>query len=235
MTKKIRILILSANPRNTSRILAAEEAWEIFERLQEGPYRDKFELHNYGAVRPIDLQRLLLMYEPQIIHFSGHASYSHSILFNGRYSRAQALNRKGLTDVLASYNNHVRLVLLNACFTKAQARSISDVVDYSIGTTRPIRDKVSVAFAGAFYRALGFGKSIRDAFKSASAELALTKSSRSRGFELFVRDGINERDRFPQIETDRYLPATSTNLMKANAIVKVTTIKTFQQTILVRG
>jgi len=232
MTENIRILVVSTNPWSTGRILVAEEAREIFERIQEGPYRDRFELHNHGAVKPIDLQRLLLTYEPHIVHFSGHGSQSQRFLLNGRYGRAQALDQQGLTDVFAVYNDHVRLVVLNACFTKAQARSISEVVDYSIGADRPIGDKVSVAFAGAFYRALGFGKSITDAFKSARAELALTKMPRSRGIELFVRNGINEEDRFPQIETDRHLPP---NPATAHAIVEVTTIKTIRQTILVRG
>ena len=154
MTEKIRILILSSNPWSTGRILVAEEAREISKGIQEGPYRDKFEVHNHGAARPKDLQRLLLRYEPQIVHFSGHGSKSHRILLDGPNGRAQALDQQGLKDVFAFYNKHVRLVLLNACFTKTQARLLSDVVDYSIGTARPIGDKVSVAFAGAFYQAL---------------------------------------------------------------------------------
>jgi len=235
MTEKIRILVLSSNPWNTGRILVAEEAREISDRIREGPYRNKFQVHNHGAVRPKDLQRLLLTYEPQIVHFSGHGSKGQRILLNGTNGRAQALDQQGLKDIFDFYNNHVRLVLLNACFSKAQARSISEVVDYSIGTARPIGDKASVAFAGAFYRALAFGKSIRDAFKSARAELAVINMPRSRGIELFVRDGINKGDRFPQTETNRHLPAIPANLVKANAIVEVTTIKTIQQTILVRG
>jgi len=235
MTEKIRILVLSANPWSTGRILVAEEAREIFDRIQEGPYREKFELHDHGAVRPIDLQRLLLMYEPHIVHFSGHGSKSQRFLLHGPHGRAQAVDQQGLIDVFALYNKHVRLVLLNACFTKTQAHSISEVVDYSIGAARPIGDKASVAFAGAFYRALAFGKSIRDAFKSARAELALTKMPRSRGIELFVRNGITERDRFPRIETDPHLPVFSPNPVKAKVIVEVTTIKTIQQTILLRG
>src|SRR5215213_8424248 len=235
MTEKIRILVLSSNPWSTGRILVAEEAREISDRIQEGPYRDKFEVHNHGAVRPKDLQRLLLTYEPQIVHFSGHGSKGQRILLNETNGRAQALDQQGLKEVFAFYNKHVRLVLLNACFTRTQARLISDVVDYSIGTARPIGDKVSVAFAGAFYRALAFGKSIRDAFRSAKVELALTSIERSRGIELFVRNKINKRDRFPQIVNDRHLPVISPGLVKANEILEVTTIKTIQQTILVRG
>jgi hypothetical protein len=200
MTEKIRILVLSANPWSTGRILVAEEAREIFDRLQEGPFREQFELYEHGAIRPNDLQRLLLKYEPQIVHFSGHGSKSHRILMNGPHGRAQSIDQRGLTQLFGIYSKHVRLVLLNACFTRTQARSLAEVVDYSIGTARPIGDKTSVVFAGAFYRALGFGKSIRDAFDSAIAELSLTKMRRARGIELFVRNGLKKEDRFPRID-----------------------------------
>jgi CHAT domain len=197
MTQKIRILFLAANPWNTARILVDEEAREIFERIQEGPYRDNFELHKYTAVRPTDLQKLLLLHQPHIVHFSGHGTRKHRIILGGAPGRGQTVDQQGLANVFALYNSHLRLVLLNACFTKVHARSISEVVNYSIGAGRGIGDKVGVAFAGAFYRALGFGKSIRDAFESAKAELALTKIPRSRGIELFVREGISEKDQFP--------------------------------------
>ncbi len=236
MTDKIRILFLSASPWTMSRILVDAEAREIFERIHEGRYRDRFELYKHTAVRPRDLQRLLLTYQPHIVHFSGHGSKRHKIVLAGTHGRGKSLDQQGLTDVFALHNNHVRLVLLNACFTKSQARSISEVIDYSIGTARPIGDKASVAFAGAFYRALAFGKSVRDAFESASAELALTKTPRSRGIELFVKNGISERDPFPQIDVNGHLSsrAIDTGLaLKGKTIFEITTIKTIQRTVLV--
>jgi len=240
MTGKIRILFLSANPWTTSRILVDEEAREIFERIHEGPYRDRFELYKHAAIRPIDLQRLLLMYEPHIVHFSGHGNKRQKIILGGTHGRGKTVDQQGLADVFALYNNHVRLVLLNACFTKGQARSISEVVNYSIGTGKGIGDKVGVAFAGAFYRALGFGKSVRDAFESAKVELALTKIPRSRGIELFVRSDISEKDPFPQLDTDRNTShrAIDTNLVlktEARFECQITILKTIQQTVLVRG
>ena len=197
MTEKTRILLLSASPWTNSRILVDEEAREVFERLHEGPYRERFELFNYPATRPGDLQRLLLMYRPHIVHFSGHGSKQHRIILAGINGRGKTVDLAGLTKVFALYNSHLQLVLLNACFTRTQARSIAEVVNYSIGTSRAIGDKVCVTFAGAFYRALGFGWSIRNAFESAKAELALTKIPRSRGIELFVRNGLSENDPFP--------------------------------------
>jgi|SRR5215217_4413968 len=197
MTEKIRILFLSANPWTTGRILVDEEARVIFEKIQEGPYRDRFELHKHTATRAIDLQRLLLFHKPNIVHFSGHGSKKHKIILGGAPGRGKTVDQQGLVDVLSLYNQHLRLVVLNACLTKTQARSIAEVIDYSVGTGKGIGDKGSVAFAGALYRALGFGQSIREAFNSARAELVLTKMPRTQGIELFVREGI-ENDPFPQ-------------------------------------
>ena len=198
MTEKIRILFLSANPWTTSRILVDEEAREIFERIQEGPYRARFDLFNHAATRPIDLQKLLLFYRPHIVHFSGHGNKKQKLILGGTPGRGKTVDRLGLVGLLALYNRHLRLVLLNACFTKVQARLISEVIDYAVGTGKGIGDKAGVAFAGAFYRALGFGKSIRVAFDSAKAELGLTKMPRTQGIELFVREGLSEPDPFPR-------------------------------------
>jgi hypothetical protein len=203
MTDKIRILFLSANPWTTSRILVDEEAREIFEKLQEGTHRDMFELHKHTAIRPIDLQRLLMMYEPHIVHFSGHGSKTQKIILGGTPGRGKEVDSQGLVEVFALYKNHLRLVLLNACFTRAQACSLSEVIDYSVGTGKGMGDKGGVAFAGAFYRALGFGKSVKEAFESAKAELGLTRMPRTRGIELFVRNGISESDAFPQTDDNR--------------------------------
>jgi hypothetical protein len=238
MVEKIRILFLSASSWSMSRILVDEEAREISDKINEGSFRDRFVLYNYPATRPADLQRLLLRYQPHIVHFSCHGSKRRKIVLAGPHGRPKSVDLQGLADVFAHYNNHVRLVLLNACFSKEQARSISEVIDYSIGTERPIGDKVSVAFAGAFYRALGFGKSIRHAFASAKAELALTKMPRSRGIQLFIKKGIGESDTLPLIDRDRNLSRRSVAIkavLRAETRCEVTIHKTIRQTLLIRG
>ena len=192
MAEKIRILFLSANPWNTSRILVDKEAREIFERLEEGPCRDKFELHKHAAIRPGDLHRLLMKYQPAIVHFSGHGSKNCKIILEGTHGRGKQVDPQGLVDLFRFSSQYVRLVLLNACFTSPQASALAGVIDYSIGISKAIGDRAGVAFAGGFYRALGFGKPIPEAFASAKAELRLTKTPRSKGIELFVRTGIDE-------------------------------------------
>lgn len=197
MRKRTRILFLSANPWTTSRILVDEEAREIFEKLQEGSCRDSFELQKHTATRAIDLQRLLMMYKPHIVHFSAHGSKRQRIILGGTRGRGKQVDPTGLVELFGLYRRHVRLVFLNACFTKTQAESLCQVIDYSVGTGKMIGDKGGVAFAAAFYRALSFGKSVKEAFKSAKVELEITKIPRSNGLELFVRDGLT-RDSFPK-------------------------------------
>ena len=175
-----------------------EEAKAIFEKLQESPHREQFILHKHAAIRPADIQRLLMMYRPDVVHFSGHASKKQKIILGGVPGRGKQINRQALVDVFALYREHVRLVFLNACFTRTQARSLAKVIDYSIGSRKPLGDKEAVTLAGAFYRALGFGKSIKEAFDSATVELALENMTRAQGVELFVRDGLAENDRFPR-------------------------------------
>jgi hypothetical protein len=198
MWEKIRILFISANPWKTARILVDEEAREMFEKLQEGPYRNRFDLQKHTATRAIDLQRLLLFYRPHIVHFSGHGSENQRLILGGMRGRGREIEHKALAAIFSLYRSHVRLVVLNACLTAPQAESIARVIDFAIGTRSGIGDKAGVAFAGAFYRALGFGMSVRQSFQSAKAEMDLIKMPRAGRFELFVRENAEELDPFRQ-------------------------------------
>lgn len=196
MDEKIRILFLSSNPRDTSRIRVDEEAREVFERIEEGINRGSFELLKYPAARAGDLQRLLMKHSPHIVHFSGHSSLSKKILLEGTTGKGKQVEIQALVEVFNLYNDHVRVVVLNACFTQAQAHALSEVIDYTVGISDVIGDRAAVTFAGAFYRALSFGMTVRKAFKSAQAEVKLLRIPRSRGLELLVRKGADERE-FP--------------------------------------
>jgi acyl-ACP thioesterase len=55
-----RILVLTANPRGTSRLRLDEEVREIQSGLQRSKNRDQFELIPKWAVRPRDIQRAML-------------------------------------------------------------------------------------------------------------------------------------------------------------------------------
>ncbi len=65
----------------------------------------------------------------------------------------------------------LKLVVLNACFSELQAKQIVKHVDFVVGMNDSVDDDVAAIFAAAFYRALGFGKSVRNAFDEESLQL----------------------------------------------------------------
>ena len=200
MGEKIRVLFLSANPRDTTRIRVDEEAREIFEKIEEGTGRGAFELFKYPATRVGDLQRLLMKHRPHIVHFSVHGSLAQKIVLEGSAGRGKRVGIKDLVGVFDLFKNHVRVVILNACLTEPQAQALKEVIDYTVGNDEVIGDRAAVTFAGAFYRALAFGMPIRQAFKSAEAEVKVQRIPRSRGLKLLVREGADESAPFPPPE-----------------------------------
>jgi len=187
MSEKIRILILSANPPDTKWIGVDREAREVYEKLNRGPHKDSFELFLHTAVRAADLQQLLMEYEPHIVHFSGHSSLAKKIIFEGSSGRAKQIKPQALTNVFRLYNKHVRIVVLNACLTDEQAAALSQVIDYTIGYDRLIGDQPAINFAGAFYLAVSYGKTVRDAFESAKVQLEIMGGPHSKGVQFFSR------------------------------------------------
>ncbi len=78
---KITILILAANPKNTSRLRLDEEIREIDIGLQMSRKRDDFILHKKMAVRPVDFRRAVLDIKPNILHFCGHGEGAGGLAF----------------------------------------------------------------------------------------------------------------------------------------------------------
>ena len=68
------ILFLAANPSNSTPLRLKEEAKEINEALNRPKQQEQFKLEEKWAVRPKDVQRAMLDFSPQIVHFSGHGT-----------------------------------------------------------------------------------------------------------------------------------------------------------------
>lgn len=159
-----KILILAANPRNTSPLRLDEEIREIGEALRRSIYRQQFDLHTKSAVRLKDIRRALLDFEPQIVHFCGHAEES-GIMVEDEEGYALLVNPDALSELFELFSGQIECVLLNACYSESQAEAIAKHIDYVTGTRYEITDKIAIEFTMGFYDALGAGKSFEDAFK----------------------------------------------------------------------
>ncbi len=163
MTKR-KILILTANPINLSRLNLDQEVREIKEGLKRSPYRDKFEIVTEWAVRPDDLRRTLLEHQPQIVHFSGHGSGETGLFLNGDDDFPKLVSTESLARLFRLLSD-VECVLMNACYSEWQGEVIREHIDYVIGMSDAIGDAGAIKFAVGFYDGLGAGRSIPDAFE----------------------------------------------------------------------
>lgn len=160
-----KILILSANPNNTSKLRLDEEVREIQAGLQRAKKREQFEIISRWAVRVDDLRRALLDHEPQIVHFSGHGSGNDGLALENNSGELQLVSTQSLARLFKLFKDKVECVLLNACYSEVQAEAIHQNIDYVIGMNRAVGDRAAIEFAVGFYDAIGAGRSYEDAFE----------------------------------------------------------------------
>lgn len=163
MSTKIKILLLSSNPKTTASLRLAEEFRVIRESFLLSKSRKAFEVIQSGAVRSQDLRRLILDESPNIVHFSGHGERDGVFLEddNGYPSLVDGDRLKELFSLFKSVN----CVVLNSCHSILQAQSLVDVVPYIISMKYSIEDSLAISFSHGFYDGIAAKRSIEDSFK----------------------------------------------------------------------
>lgn len=189
------ILFLAANPSGTARLALDREAREIREKIRAAEHRATLHFRSEWAVRPDDLLQYLNEFRPQAVHFSGHGEAS-EILLNDESGRSQPVSRQALRALFALHRNSVRLVVLNACFSKTQAQAIVEEIDCAVGMSREIGDEAAIVFAAAFYRKLGFGASVADAHAEGCVALMLRNIPEETTPQLLVKAGVDAHQVF---------------------------------------
>ena len=161
------ILILASNPSNTSRLRLDEEVREIENGMDRAKQRDQFVITPKLAVRPQDMQRAMLDYSPNIIHFCGHGEGDDGIALENNAGNTQLVQSHALADLFKLFKtrSNIQCVVLNACYSEAQAEAISEHIPYVVGMKKAIGDKAAIIFAVAFYDAIGAGESIEFAYE----------------------------------------------------------------------
>ena len=114
--KKKTILFLAANPKNTTHVDLQKEAKEIAEGLQRSKKADKFQLEQQWAVTPREMQRAVLDYKPEIVHFSGHGAGEGGLALEDGMGQIKLVNAKALAALFEAFKEYVECVILNACY-----------------------------------------------------------------------------------------------------------------------
>lgn len=174
MSPVTKILFISADPTNEARLRLGEEIREVRERLQMSRLRDDFELMERHCVRPVDLTQAIFDTDPDIVHFSGHGSSGGSLILEDRDGAAHPISPDALEAVFALFSSKIFCVVLNACYSAAQAAAIARRIPYVVGMRDSIGDPAAITFSVGFYKAVVNQRSIEDAFQFGLAELRLS-------------------------------------------------------------
>lgn len=189
----VRLLFLAANPLDRGRLQLDEESRAISQKIRMADLRDCFQISQRFAARADDLIQAMNEDRPHIVHFSGHGNTSGDIELVGKDGRSASVTARAMKHLFGVLGRTTRLVVLNSCYSKSQARAITSSIDCAVGMSAAVTDVAAIVFAGSFYRALGFGHSVHDAFEQGRAALMLEGLSEDHVPHLLCRNGVDPK------------------------------------------
>lgn len=199
---KARILFFAADPHSAPphgshpRLLLDEEVREIRQKVRTARYRDDLVFDTHWAARTDDLLLALNETDPRVVHFSGHGGNGGLVLTGAKGSHGHPVDAEELGRLFKVFRGDIRVVVLNACLSLPQAEAVAAVVGCAIGTRTEISDAAAIIFSSAFYRAIGFGRSVRDAFDQARLALDLEHLSERDYVQLVPGPGVDPSQLF---------------------------------------
>ena len=141
-----------------------------------------------------------------IFHYGGHAS-SYKLLLEAADGSTKGAHSAGLVPFLAAQKG-LKLVFLNGCNSARQAQELTEAgIPICLGTVQAVSDKVATDLAQNFYRALGEGLAIEQAWNGAThilnastsndalyskRSIVLEEEQGQFPWELFVRPGAED-------------------------------------------
>jgi len=167
---QIKILFLTADPSDESRLRLGQELRDIKARLREP---GKFQLEQRESVRVGDITDAIFNVEPQIVHFSGHGKSTGELCFENEVGKVQPVKPDDLAAMFKLFAQSINCVVINACYSEIQAEAIAKYIPFVIGMNDAIGDKAAIAFAVGFYKALAANRSIEDAYEFGCVEIQL--------------------------------------------------------------
>jgi len=165
-TEKSKILFLAANPSDQARVQTDKEYNAIRQRLGSSSQRDTYDLLMPEFALSIENLVKAMNQKPAIVHFSGHGEQE-GILITNAANEAQLLPAPALLRLFKQHKDSTKLVVLNACHSAEQAKTISGLGFYVIGTNTAFSDEAAVSLATGLYIGLGEGKPVEQAYDDA--------------------------------------------------------------------
>ena len=194
---RVPILFFAANPRGTPPLAIGDELRAIQAKIRASEYRDTLRLIPWLSAQPDDLVQGLNEVRPYIVHFSGHGDESGQLAMHDPDGNCLAVSETAMEALFQALKGDIQIVVLNACYSDVQARAIANHIDCVVGMSAALGDESARTFAAAFYRALGFGCSVQNAYEQALSSMQLGGWGGQHVPRLIVREGVDADEVIP--------------------------------------
>lgn len=175
--KKIKALFLLANPKKTRPLQLQREKEIILEAIKRAKHKRKIEFTFVEASTVHDLRLALLNEDFQLIHFSAHGT-SLGLILEDELGEPHQIPQEALADLLEDYKS-IECVVLNACYSAAQANFISPATAHVVAMEGKLDDKAAIEFSRGFYDAVGAGKNYGMAYRQGCINIKLVCPDRA--------------------------------------------------------
>ncbi|HWO25115.1 MAG TPA: CHAT domain-containing protein [Kofleriaceae bacterium] len=188
--KRHTILFMAAAQSGADRLALDREARSIQKELEQSGHRDCFELETRWAVEPLDLLRELRKLKPTVVHLCGNSGQE-GLLFQASDGHPQVVSATALGRAFGAAGGPVKLAVLSACYTEAQAEVLLAYVDCVVWMDSSIHHSAARSFAIGFYGGLGELEPIAAAHEQGRAAIDLEGLRDDARPQLKVRDGVD--------------------------------------------
>lgn len=160
---KQKILFLAANPTDQASLQTDKEYRIISERMRRNEY---YELLHPQFALTIENLLIAMNQKPQIVHFAGHGEQQGIIITNAQ-NQHKLMPTRALRRLFRQHKEGIQLILLNSCYSEAQAKVLSELGMYVIGMNNAAEDNAALDFAAGLYIGLSEGKDVERAYDDA--------------------------------------------------------------------
>jgi len=174
--ENLRILLLGAEPKNYSKLYLDQEFEKIEDELRLSKYYNNIKLTKLFSTKPKDVSRLILKYNPTIVHFSAHATRKGEIVFEDDAQKSNPILISAMVPLFDMLKHTIRCVVLNTEFAREIGEELSKIIDYVIGFPETPSNEDAIEFATGFYRGIGVGLGVPEAFKVGVLQAELANS-----------------------------------------------------------
>lgn len=160
---KRKILFLAASPQDQVVLNPGKELRKIKDTLSKSDYQ--FEIESEFAVTTITIAEAMQASKSEIVHFTGHGTGEQGLVVEDEAGNTNFFSTNALDKLFKLFKKDVNCVILNACYSKEQAKTISKHGIYVVGMNDTASDEATLAFAVGFYRSLGAGEDYKHSYE----------------------------------------------------------------------